>query len=152
MNEIDGSLVFAIVFMLVALWGLFPSLRHFSRLAVGHRWPVAQARIDSATLGQLRNGQYLAPYVAAVRYSFSVNGQDYRGTFVLRGTSRDEVEVKAACSALVGGIVTIRYKSKDPNISLLGEYFNPRFGRLRATQDLWTLKIAPISSLGDVLK
>jgi hypothetical protein len=152
MNENDRTLIFLIPFMLLAIWGIFPSLRQLFRALLSRRWPIAQATMDSATFGQLQSGKFNAPYVAAIAYSFSIDGHPYLGMFVLQGRSDAEIEIKTAARALMGGTVAVRYAPTNPKISLLCNFSDPRFGRLRVTQAPWTLKIAPNPTLGDALR
>jgi hypothetical protein len=115
------------------------NLRHFIRTMFTNDWPRATATISRDFIGQGR----VAP-VSFFRYRFTVDGKDFSGRFVVDLASKGAPWLnttkytEALMQKLDGLPVQIKYKPSNPKISLLADYYDPRFdGGLASQNPAW---------------
>jgi hypothetical protein len=112
----------------MAIWDFLPAAIELLLTALGYSrftirrgqsrsWPVAQGTIQSCRVEKGLN--FLAPfrYYSVFGYAFKANGSRYAGFFAL--PTDDEDSAVALQKQAPGTTVTVRYKSNNPDVSLL---------------------------------
>jgi hypothetical protein len=112
------------------------NLHHFFRTMFTNHWPRALATISRDYIGQGRMGS-----VSFFRYRFTVDGKDFCGRFVVDPAARRgwqwfaTTNAEALLKKLNGLTVQVKYKPSNPKISLLADYYDPRFDGGLASQN-----------------
>src|SRR6267378_3596405 len=96
-----------------------PDFRYTWRKRASENWPTMEATIESAVVR--RGGPALAPILFMYRvfftYSYSVNGIQYSGLFVLIADKKKSGE--GLKQALTGKRIVVRYDTRHPKVSFI---------------------------------
>jgi hypothetical protein len=112
------------------------NLRHFFRTMFTNDWPRATATISRDFMGQV----HMRP-VSFFRYRFTVDGKEFCGRFVVDLASKGwpwlntTKHTEALEQKLDGLTVQIKYRPSNPKVSLLADYYDPRFDGGLASQN-----------------
>lgn len=124
------QLVFYSLFLLVLLVIVFFSARYHLRRAFSFTW-TQTATIERDDIRFLKYGS-----CGVFRYNFRVNGTSYGGRFFIVD-NREHAEIMQ--QKLDVRQILIKYRPRDPTVSLLSETWDPRYEGLLASQDPFLL-------------
>jgi hypothetical protein len=134
MNYLFPAFILCLYVAIISL-----NLYHFVRTMHANDWPGATATVTRDFVGQTRSGP-----VSFFQYRFTVEGKSFSGRFVVDPAPRRgwqwfaTTNAEALLEKLDGLPVQIKYKPSNPKISLLADYYDPRFdGGLASQNPFW---------------
>lgn len=133
-NDIIDAILFLFGASILSYW-YFVQVRHWIRRFRSRRWPLVNAIVQAGAMGNWRRAQ-----IACMGYAFTLDGVRRSGIFALCG---DEPSARRMLDTLPGAPIKVRYNPENPDISLLAETYDPRFGMLSATQNPEYLQRCP---------
>lgn len=147
-SDIYNWVWLSIVGLLLGFWA-FTQIRYLIRRYRRNCWPTTEAVIQKGAFGKIPMGKGATVPANFVGYSYTIEGVRRAGFFALIG---NETQMKSVESSLVGASMQIRYNPSDPDVSLLADYQDPRFGGMKATQSPEMLDNAPSFNLQDAIR
>ena len=113
-----AEIAFSLAIGAFAAWGMVRVVRYQSKLFRSRTWPVVPGTVQKGEILQSGATKNLyVPFRCLLGYAYSVNGQSYWGLFALVTEDRETAEKLQKQGE--GGIVTVRYNPKSPEVSLL---------------------------------
>ena len=126
-QRIIGGTIAAVIFIGVGV-GMYIFLGDTVLEAYESRsWPTVQGQVVSSELRESRNSDNELMYSADVRYTYSVNGQQYENTMITMmdgSTSMRSSVQNTVHKYRAGTTVTVYYKPDDPAFALLEPGFS----------------------------
>jgi hypothetical protein len=134
MNYLFWAFIFIYICLYVTIISV--NLHHFFCTVFTNDWPRAMATVTRDFVGQTRSGS-----VSFFQYRFTVEGTNFCGRFVVDPAPRrgwqwlETTNAEALLTKLDGLTVQIKYNPSNPKISLLADYYDPRFDGGLASQN-----------------
>lgn len=135
------ELVLVLVLLSVAVWQMSFEFRDYFRRLSSRYWPATNAIIREGTVGRVSGAGRFTGSCSFLGYAYVVQGVRYVGLFAILAKEEQARELQ---KNLTGQSIEIRYKSSDPNLSVVGDLHDSRFGGLSATQNSVWLRQSPL--------
>jgi hypothetical protein len=129
----------------VLLFYIFIQIRYYWRRIEGRKWPRVEACIQDGTVGDVSLGRGASNVGAFFDYNFELDGIRHFGSFVILCGTRERAE--EIVPKLKHLNLPVRYDPKDPDTSLLVDYYDLRFGGEVAIQNPECMNQAPTPAL-----